>query len=237
MIPKRCKAGCGQKCSPPRFLSGLSGLAAERAAAQSAVPFDPLGSSSLSSPYPAARARGGDRAQPAIRDQHSAEPGHPARARLSDSPQAHARRRIQRQHLPDPDRPPLGPDHHRGPRHSPWPTTPNGSISTSTTVPPCGFMRANPNQNSVAQQAFGVGSAELVENTFFVNARLAATMVPTNGGFTNVGIGLPTVTNPGFNSGGADPVSARTISPRWSWWPSPLTSCIGSPISEPASSG
>lgn len=70
----------------------------------------------------------------------------------------------------------------------------------------------NSSQNSVGQQALGFGTAELVQDTFFVNARVFASLAPTNGGFTNVGLGLPQITNTGFNGGAGASLSKSNLS-------------------------
>lgn len=69
-----------------------------------------------------------------------------------------------------------------------------------------------PNQDSVGQQALGFGTAELVQDTFFVNARVFASLAPTNGGFTNIGLGLPSLTNPGFSGGASSGLTKSNLS-------------------------
>jgi uncharacterized protein (PEP-CTERM system associated) len=60
-----------------------------------------------------------------------------------------------------------------------------------------------PHQDDVGQQLLGAADAIVVPDTFFVKARAFADEVPTNGGFTGLNFGAPTVATPGFGGGAA----------------------------------
>lgn len=183
------------------LLSGLSGFAAERASAQPAVPLDPLGSSSLSSPYPLPAPGAPTEPNPQYETNIPPNLGIQPGPGFQFSPQLT-----------------LGEEFNdnifQTESDRRWDlitiVAPGIAVADQTNrlkfnlnySPALRIYARTPSQNSVAHQAFGVASAELVEDTFFVNARVFASLAPLNGGFANFGVGLPSVTNPGFNSSG-----------------------------------
>ncbi len=58
-----------------------------------------------------------------------------------------------------------------------------------------------PHQDSIGQQLLGVADDIVVPDTFFVKATAFADEVPTNGGFTGLNFGAPTVGTQGFGGG------------------------------------
>ena len=67
-----------------------------------------------------------------------------------------------------------------------------------------------PDQNSIGQQLLGVADYIVVPDTFFVKASAFADEVPTNGGFTGLNFGSPTLGNQGF-SGGAQSLNKGNL--------------------------
>jgi uncharacterized protein (PEP-CTERM system associated) len=57
-------------------------------------------------------------------------------------------------------------------------------------------------QDSVGQQAYGVAAATIIPDRFYVNARVFADEVPTNGGYGTVNFGVPTIGTTGFGTFG-----------------------------------
>ena len=68
--------------------------------------------------------------------------------------------------------------------------TPRLNLSL-TYAPTLEYYARTHSQDGIIQQAFGVGSLIVVPDTFFVNARVFATVAPTNGGLVGGGLGAP----------------------------------------------
>ena len=66
-------------------------------------------------------------------------------------------------------------------------------------------------QDSVGQQAFGVASATVIPDEFYVDAHVFADEVPTNGGFGTLNFGVPSVGSTGLGTfgGGAGATLSR----------------------------
>lgn len=193
------------------LVAGLSGLGAETASAQPDISTNPLGSpSSLTSPYPSP-------AENATTPNYQYETNIPPNLGIAPGPGFQISPRIT-----------VGEEYNdnifetQSDRRWDLITliAPGVSVADDSNrikfnldySPVFRVYARTPHQDSVGQQALGFGTAELVQDTFFVNARVFASLLPTNGGFTNFGLGLPEITNAGFNSGSGASLSKSTLS-------------------------
>ena len=78
--------------------------------------------------------------------------------------------------------------------------TPRLNLSL-TYAPTLEYYARTHSQDGIIQQLFGVGSLVVVPDTLFVNARVFATVAPTNGGLVGGGLGAPLTAGPAFGGG------------------------------------